>query len=590
MHELGHNLGLLHGGNEPTLNKPNYLSVMNYTFQLTGLIPWAGNQAVMDYSRRQLNPLNEALLDESVGIGEPAFVTFWKCPPHNTYLDFFPPGTLDWNLDGLINPGTVAAELNCDGAMTILTGAEDWSALRFDGEGMIGNSAGVDLVDRMNTEAGEGSIDEVLANVPPEVANAESVAPLDVATVTIEGGPGSLTATFDGTGSTAVTGTIVSWVWDFGDGTTGSGAVFQHTYAFPGEYYATLTVTDSNGNVNRIPVLIYVSIGSPTSPTPTPTPIPGPGDIDPTFKATVTTTYGRPVYAVATQADGKTIVGGDFESFGGYARRNIARLNADGTCDPTFDPGLIFTDVFDSPSNLGAINRVGLSVQAIAVQTDGKILVGVQGSRGFKDGISAASRMIVRLNTNGTLDPSFDATGFDLNFSTPQVSAIALQSDGKIIVGGAFLYENNGTITAIARLNTDGSLDFSFRLPEANPFGGPNFSAGVNAGAVYTIAVQPDGKVIIGGSFEYVGLTPRAAIARLNSDGSLDLSYNDQNSSNLSKFSGPSALALQADGKVIVAGYLTPDGSAPFPFLQTERRWEPRLHLFKHVWRKQSWL
>jgi uncharacterized delta-60 repeat protein len=553
MHELGHNLGLLHGGDEETNFKPNYLSIMNYTFQLEGLVRSKDEQHIMDYSRRTLPILNESSLDENVGIGEPAFYTFWVKPelnPGDFYYRLFQNGALDWNLDGVQNVAPVSVDITTDGNETLVTGFEDWSALRFDGGGRIGNSAGADLGDRAATRMDEAPLTEVQAIVPPRILNAEAGAPDDEATITTQEGPNSLTVTFDGSASTAVNGTIVSWVWDFGDGTTGTGAVTQHTYSSPGDYFATLTVTDSNGKINVVLLSYLVTVHLPPIPTPTPTPgptptpPPGPGQVDPTFTATATLSYGASVSAVVTQPDGKTLVGGLFTSFGGSARRGIARINPDGSCDATFDPGLALTRAVG-----GAL--VGGMVKSLALQPDGKILVGVQ-----YQGFVSNARIIFRLNSDGTPDPTFDTSALDSNAGTfPGVFAIALQPDGKILIGGEFLYSNAGTRASLARLNADGSVDASFVA--AN--GGPN-------GDVNALALQSDGKVVVGGGFQKIdyqtqsGIPVQFGITRFNSDGSLDSTFNVVTagvpSSGFGFTTSVNGLALQADGKIVVGGGL----------------------------------
>ena len=564
MHELGHNLGLQHGGDEETNDKPNYLSIMNYTFQLEGLVRSKDEQHIMDYSRRTLPILNENSLDENVGIGEPAFYTFWVKPelnPGDFYYRLFQNGALDWNRDGVQNVAPVSVDITRDGKETLVTGFEDWSALRFDGGGRIGNSAGADLGDRAATRMDEAPLAEVPAVVPPRILNAEAGAPDDEATITTQEGPNSLTVTFDGSASTAVNGTIVSWVWDFGDGTTGTGAVTQHTYSSPGDYFATLTVTDSNGKINVVLLSYLVAVHLPPIPTPTPTPVPtptpppGPGQVDPTFTATATLGYGASVSALATQPDGKTLVGGLFTSFGGRARRGIARINSDGTCDATFDPGLALTRAVG-----GAL--VGGIVKSLALQPDGKILVGVQYQSRVSNG-----RIIFRLNPDGTPDSTFDTSALDSNAGTfPGVFAIALQPDGKILIGGEFLYVNGGTRASLARLNADGSLDTSFVA--AN--GGPN-------GDVYALALQSDGTVVAGGGFQTIDYqtqihTPRQyGIARFNSDGSLDAGFNVETGGTLSSAFGfgarVNALVLQSDGKIVIGGSVkSADGKSGVAF------------------------
>ncbi len=233
--------------------------------------------------------------------------------------------------------------------------------------------------------------------------------------------------------------------------------------------------------------------------------------------------FDASVLAVALQADGKVMVGGWFNLFNGSSRSRIARLNADGTLDTSFDPGTGFNSY----------------VSSLAMQPDGKVIVG----GGFTTYNGAAVNTIVRLNTDGSLDNSFNGGNF-----TGNVMAVALQSDGKIVVAGVFDTFNGISRNGIVRLNADGSLDSSF-----DP--GTGFNGNVN-----TILVQDDGKVMAGGSFSSINGTARSSIARLNANGSLDNSFNPGTGFNAP--TGPMSLpvqsiALQADGKVVVGGAFT---------------------------------
>jgi hypothetical protein len=172
MHELGHTLGLLHGGTDDINNKPNYNSVMNYIWQWPELpaTPWT-----LDYSRRPFNNLNEMDLDEPVGIaGTPGITTsmwdsgtsLWVGVPEN--------GPVDWNQDlDSVDTGVVA-DVNGDGDFTWLMGAEDWSRLRYyfretaGGAGMDGDERGLpasgsevdrthDVVDKVVTSVARAS-------------------------------------------------------------------------------------------------------------------------------------------------------------------------------------------------------------------------------------------------------------------------------------------------------------------------------------------------------------------------------------------------------------------------------------------------
>lgn len=141
------------------------------------------------------------------------------------------------------------------------------------------------------------------------------------------------------------------------------------------------------------------------------------------------------VSSIAIQNDGKIIIGGGFTSFSGMVRNGIARLNADGTLDSSFDPGTGFNN----------------PVSTIAIQNDDKILIG---GGFFGSGING----IARLNTDGSLDSSFNiGTGF-----SGYVNSIALQNDGKMIVGGSISSFNGTSIGNIVRLDADGSIDGLF--------------------------------------------------------------------------------------------------------------------------------
>jgi uncharacterized delta-60 repeat protein len=222
------------------------------------------------------------------------------------------------------------------------------------------------------------------------------------------------------------------------------------------------------------------------------------------------------------QPDGKVVVGVRSEFWqcdpppeGGCAVSTthfLARFNANGSRDTNF---------------LGT----NVSVSSIAVQSDGKLLV----VGAFSPG------KIIRLNADGRVDSSFNpGTGPDSG-----ISSVALQPDGKVLIGGYFSAVNGTIRNGIARLNANGSLDGSFD---------PGTGVG---GFVYSIALQPDGKVLIGGDFTSVNGTNRTNIARLNANGSLDTSFNPGTGADGSV----RAIALQSDGNVLIGGdFLTVNG------------------------------
>ncbi|HYN84120.1 MAG TPA: DUF4214 domain-containing protein, partial [Pyrinomonadaceae bacterium] len=180
------------------------------------------------------------------------------------------------------------------------------------------------------------------------------------------------------------------------------------------------------------------------------------------------------------------------------------------------------------------------TVRAVALQPNGDILIG--GAFSFVNG--QPRQGVARLNADGSLDASFLASGSGANHI---VTSLAVQPDGKVLVGGIFTSFAGQPRNRVARLNADGSLDASFANPSTDPGAGANST-------VQTITRQPDGKVLIGGVFTAVGGVARGRLARLNADGSLDETF-------LNFTSGAddtvNAVTLQPDGKVLVAGNFT---------------------------------
>ncbi|MCB0768305.1 MAG: thrombospondin type 3 repeat-containing protein, partial [Flavobacteriales bacterium] len=242
------------------------------------------------------------------------------------------------------------------------------------------------------------------------------------------------------------------------------------------------------------------------------------------------------VWSTTLQADGRILIGGDFTSYDGTARNHIARLNADGSLDTSFDPGI------------GADN----DVRSIAVQSDGKILIGGQ----FASYDGTSRNRIARLNTNGSLDSSFDP-GSGAN-NADGVLAIEIISDGKIIIGGNFNTYDGISRSGVARLNTNGSVDSSFDPGNGIQTTFPGFGT-FSLGWVETLVIQPDGKILIGGNFTGYDGVSRRNIARLNSNGSLDTSFNPSSDVSVWVYS----IALRSDGKILVGGeFTTYDGAS----------------------------
>jgi uncharacterized delta-60 repeat protein len=265
------------------------------------------------------------------------------------------------------------------------------------------------------------------------------------------------------------------------------------------------------------------------------------------------------VSAIARQIDGKVLISGQFDSVGGQPLVDIVRLNTDGTVDSGFAPSLnssvvdvevlgdgkilaggFFTFVNGQPrahvarllAN-GSLDstfqdpNINGNVRMVAVQPDGKILIG--GAFTMVGG--QPRRLIARLNTDGSVDPTFSIN--IINF----ISDIAIQSDGKIVVAGEFVGQFGDSL---ARLNQDGSIDRSFQEPE------------FNGASLFAVTLQPNGKILVGGEFEDIGGVARKDIARLNANGTLDTSF--QNPGISGPFGSVFSIAVQPDGKIVLGG------------------------------------
>jgi len=177
-----------------------------------------------------------------------------------------------------------------------------------------------------------------------------------------------------------------------------------------------------------------------------------------------------------SQPDGKVIIVGNFSYIGNVERAGIARLNANGSLDPTFDPG--------TGAN-GAINL-------LALQPDGKILI----AGPFTIVGGTTRKGVARLNSDGKLDPSFDAgTGIG---SSGMINDLQVDLSGKAVLAGGFDSFNNVTRHMIVRLNSDGSVD-------------PAFDAGKNlvrniispvADGIKRFSFYPDGQLVAIGYFQ----------------------------------------------------------------------------------------
>ncbi len=215
------------------------------------------------------------------------------------------------------------------------------------------------------------------------------------------------------------------------------------------------------------------------------------------------------------QPDGKILVAGQYINYNGTAVNCIVRLNANGTLDNTFTPG--------TGTNAG--------IWGCKVLPDGKILL----HGGFTGYNGVPSNRVVRLNANGTKDTSFAiGTG-----PSDYVESAVVQPDGKIILAGRFTSYNGTDVNRICRVNANGTLDNTFTV-------------GVGANErIREVALQPDGKIIVVGDFTaYSGVTV-GRIARLNANGSVDTTFNSGGSGALSKIW---TVKIQPDNKILIGG------------------------------------
>jgi uncharacterized delta-60 repeat protein len=269
------------------------------------------------------------------------------------------------------------------------------------------------------------------------------------------------------------------------------------------------------------------------------------GDLDITFdgdgKVTTDLVFGENLNdrarSVAIQSDGKIVVAGS--SFGsGIHDFALARYNSNGSLDTTFDgDGKVTTD-------FGG----GDSASSVAIQSDGKIVVA-----GYSFNGRNVDFALARYNSNGSLDPAFGSNGkVTTDFgSDDTASSVTIQSDGKIVVAGSSRKTGNSPDDfALARYNSNGILDTTFDGDGkvTTDFGSDDTAS--------SLAIQSDGKIVVAGqslgSIQY-----DFALARYNSNGSLDTTFGSDGKVTTDfsgDFDGAYSVAIQSDGKIVVAG------------------------------------
>lgn len=301
---------------------------------------------------------------------------------------------------------------------------------------------------------------------------------------------------------------------------------------------------------------------------------------DTDFYTNLGTAAASNVNAVAQLSDGSIILGGDFTSFNGLTRNFIVKTDSSGIEDTTFytnlgtafdnsvysigqqSTGIIFiggdftntnsngimgiealnlngTEATAIAANFGTGFGSGATIDTIAVQTDDKVLIG----GAFTSYNGNTRNYLIRLNADGTEDTAFYTnlgTGFNLD-----VRVIKVQADGKIIVGGAFTTLNGNTRDYLVRLNSDGTEDTAFYTSLGTSFNQ----------AVLTVAYQPDTKILVGGGFTSFNGNTRNSLVRLTSTGSEDTAFYTNLGTGFND--NVASVGLQSTGNIVVVGYFT---------------------------------
>ena len=270
------------------------------------------------------------------------------------------------------------------------------------------------------------------------------------------------------------------------------------------------------------------------------------------------------VSAIARQADGKIVIAGSFTSVLGIARKYIARLHPDLTLDTSFDPGIGANStisqielglngsiyIFGSFSSVSGVTRSDIArlnsngsldtafdtesdwtfSDGIRAQADGKLIV----FGNFDVFFGAPASDIARLNLDGSLDTSFTCT------LSSFVDTLALQSDGKMVIAGWFSTINGSSRPYFARVDGSGALDSTH-------------AGSASIATIYGLASLPDGRHYASGSFTTISGVARKYLARLNANGSVDSTFDP----GLSTSTATPLLFPQPDGKLVIAGSFT---------------------------------
>lgn len=313
------------------------------------------------------------------------------------------------------------------------------------------------------------------------------------------------------------------------------------------------------------------------------------GSLDATFNPGIG--VAGTVFAVGLQTDGKVVLGGAFTAVNGFTRKNLARLNADGSLDTGFDPGVgpdetvrtlailaddriviggFFTSYqgqsrpyvarvlpgggLDASFNPGS--GPSAPVRTLVVPSDGGVIIGGD----FTQVAGVNRSYLARLTDAGGLDPGFVAT------ASQTVRALAMLEGGKVLAGGEFITMNGNGYSYLARLNANGSTDTTFDLGAR-----PN-------GFVRAIAVQPDQQILVGGDFTAVGAASLGRVGRLTANGAVDSAFLPGSGANAIVYT----LAVEPGKYVTVGGEFSEFAGVPRSRL-ARARIAPNLDTFEPV-------
>jgi len=291
--------------------------------------------------------------------------------------------------------------------------------------------------------------------------------------------------------------------------------------------------------------------------------------------------FTESAFDVNIRLDGRIVISGSARVLGNEGVSNgvlnlhpdfaVAQLQANGALDPAFDgDGRVTTDIGNGRAE----------VAAVALQPDGKVLAAGETARG-SIGLGFGNEMgVARFNSDGTLDTSFGGDGkvsVLVGTFRAQATAVAVQSDGKIVVGGFSNVSDVVAHFALVRFNPDGTLDTTF---DGDGKIITVFFTNRNS-RIRSIVIQPDGKILAAGVASVSGTGDDFAVARYNPDGTLDTTFDSDGKVTMPIGTGTAAddgnsMVLQPDGKIVVGGQtmfvdfalarFNPDGSPDLTF------------------------